>query len=72
DNTPPGLKAHPLYCGLVRAPGSILTQLCCGHVRLNAYLARIGAVDSPLCLRCLIPETLAHYLFTYQQFTDAR
>ncbi|KAI0669689.1 hypothetical protein C8Q78DRAFT_1172363, partial [Trametes maxima] len=46
--------------------------LRCGHVGLNAYLARIGAADSPLCSRCLVPETPAHYLFTCQRFTNAR
>ncbi|KAH9855564.1 hypothetical protein C2E23DRAFT_697440, partial [Lenzites betulinus] len=49
-----------------------LTQLRCGHAGLNAYLARIRAVDSPLCAKCLLPETPAHYLFTCRRYTAAR
>ncbi|KAI0669296.1 hypothetical protein C8Q78DRAFT_977791, partial [Trametes maxima] len=49
-----------------------LTQLRCSYVGLNSYLARIGAVDSPLCPRCLIPETPAHFLLTCQRYTAER
>ncbi|KAI0742800.1 hypothetical protein C8Q80DRAFT_1075776, partial [Daedaleopsis nitida] len=49
-----------------------LTQLRCGHVALNAYLARIRAVDLPLCSACQVPETPAHFLFTCLRFTEAR
>ncbi|KAI0754683.1 hypothetical protein C8Q80DRAFT_1069714, partial [Daedaleopsis nitida] len=49
-----------------------LTQLRCGHIALNAYLARIRAVDSPLCSACQVPETPAHFLFTCHRFTEAR
>ncbi|KAI0373577.1 hypothetical protein BV20DRAFT_937785, partial [Pilatotrama ljubarskyi] len=43
-----------------------------GHCGLNAYLARVKAIDSPLCPACLIPETPSHFLFTCRRFTAAR
>ncbi|KAI0717736.1 hypothetical protein C8T65DRAFT_527287, partial [Cerioporus squamosus] len=49
-----------------------LTQLRSGHVGLNKYLARIHAVDSPLCSVCHVPETVTHYLFTCRRFVTAR
>ncbi|KAI0780361.1 hypothetical protein BD413DRAFT_457113, partial [Trametes elegans] len=52
DSTPPSLAVHKLYQGLSRQQCSILSQLRSGHVGLNAYLARIHAVDSPLCQSC--------------------
>ncbi|KAJ7153127.1 hypothetical protein C8R43DRAFT_821296, partial [Mycena crocata] len=53
--------------GLSRTQCSILTQLCTGHVGLNAYLARFGAVDSNLRSTCREPETVNHYIFTCQR-----
>lgn len=61
-----------VHVHMCTAQCSILTQLRFGHVGLNSYLARIGAVDSPLCPKCLIPETPAHYLFTCRRYTEAR
>ncbi|KAI0661447.1 hypothetical protein C8Q70DRAFT_898000, partial [Cubamyces menziesii] len=49
-----------------------LTQLRSGHIALNAYLARIRAVDSPLCSHCGIPETVSHYLFTCRRYAPQR
>ncbi len=46
-----------LYQGLSRQQASLITQLRCGHIGLNAYLAHIHAVDSPLCSACQVPET---------------
>ncbi|KAJ7156482.1 hypothetical protein C8R43DRAFT_818576, partial [Mycena crocata] len=49
-----------------------LTQLRTGHVGLNAYLARFGAVDSALCSTCREPETVNHYLLTCRRFSRER
>ncbi|KAJ6614771.1 hypothetical protein B0H10DRAFT_1723276, partial [Mycena sp. CBHHK59/15] len=49
-----------------------LTQLRMGHVGLNAYLARFGAVDSGLCQTCREPETVNHFLFTCRRFCYQR
>ncbi|KAJ7117765.1 hypothetical protein C8R44DRAFT_626919 [Mycena epipterygia] len=43
-----------------------------GHVGLNAYLARFGAVDSALCQCCREPETVNHYLLACRRFTAER
>ncbi|KAJ6611353.1 hypothetical protein B0H10DRAFT_1809644 [Mycena sp. CBHHK59/15] len=43
-----------------------------GHVGLNAYLARFGAVDSSLCPACREPETVNHFLLTCRRFTGQR
>ncbi|KAI1781676.1 hypothetical protein LXA43DRAFT_848214, partial [Ganoderma leucocontextum] len=49
-----------------------LSQLRSGHVGLNAFLARIRAIDFPLCPTCSIPETVSHFLFTCRRFAAAR
>ncbi|KAJ7704951.1 hypothetical protein B0H17DRAFT_864088, partial [Mycena rosella] len=49
-----------------------ITQMRTGHVGLNAYLARFGAVDSSLCLACREPETVTHFLLTCRRFTGQR
>lgn len=71
-DTPGERTIRLLYQGLSRQQASLITQLRCGHVGLNAYLARIQAVDSPLCSMCRVPETPAHFMFTCRRFTEAR
>ena len=72
DDTPPGPAVLKLYRGLSRRQCSILSQLRSGNIGLNAYLAQIRAVDSPLCLTCAIPETISHFLFPCCRSTAAR
>ena len=72
DDAPPGPAVLRLYRGLSRRQCSILSQLRSGHSGLNAFLAQIRAIDSPLCLTCATPETVSHFLFTCRQFTTAR
>ncbi len=46
-----------------KSQASIITQLRTGHVPLNAFLARIKKVDSPLCPSChRTNESVLHYL----------
>ena len=71
DNRPPGSGIRKLYRGLTRQQCSVLSQLRSGHVGLNAFLARIRAVDSDLCPVCLLPETVAHYMLTCQRYFAA-
>ncbi|KAF8516708.1 hypothetical protein BU17DRAFT_5878, partial [Hysterangium stoloniferum] len=47
---------------------SILIQLCTGHITLNTFLHKIKAVDSALCTKCKVPETVAHYFFHCKRF----
>lgn len=72
DPTPPGKRVTRMYRGLSRPHGSILTQLRSGHVGLNKYLARIKAVDSPLCTHCQTTETVEHFLLGCRRFTNER
>ena len=58
--------------GKCRRQCSILTQLRSGHVGLNRFLARIGAVDSPLCAVCRVPESVSHYLLTCRRYLAPR
>jgi hypothetical protein len=72
DKTPPGRQPLKWYADLPRRQCSIITQLRTGHIGLNAYLARFGAVDSPLCQTCREPETVNHFLFTCRRFCEQR
>ncbi|KAL1678576.1 hypothetical protein EV122DRAFT_211832, partial [Schizophyllum commune] len=49
-----------------------ITQTRCGHIGLNGYLARVKAVDSPLCTSCRAPETVEHYLLHCRRFRQER
>ncbi|KAI0751717.1 hypothetical protein C8Q80DRAFT_1098392, partial [Daedaleopsis nitida] len=49
-----------------------LCKLRSGHIGLNQYLARIRAVDSPLCNVCHIPKSVAHFMLTCRHFITAR
>ncbi|KAJ6631077.1 hypothetical protein B0H10DRAFT_1677943, partial [Mycena sp. CBHHK59/15] len=62
DKTPPSQRTLRWYEDMHRGQCSILTQLRTGHVGLNAYLARFGAVDSGLCQTCREPETVKESL----------
>ncbi|KAK7063814.1 hypothetical protein R3P38DRAFT_2491623 [Favolaschia claudopus] len=72
DKTPPGRRTLRWYEDLHRGSCSIITQLRTGHIGLNAYLARFGAVDSPKCHTCGEPETVRHYLLTCRRFSKER
>ena len=39
-------------------------------VASNAFLARIGVIDSPICPACQVPETPAHFLLTCSRFVE--
>ncbi|KAM5541945.1 hypothetical protein V8D89_004255 [Ganoderma adspersum] len=72
DDSAPSVESPKRYRGLTRQQCSILVQLRSGHVALNSYLARIGAIDSPLCLTCHTPETPEHFLLTCHHFVRER
>jgi len=56
DKSAPTKRILKLYDDLPRRSCSIFTQLRTGHIGLNKFLYRIGAVDSPLCARCQSPR----------------
>ncbi|KAF9030038.1 hypothetical protein BDZ89DRAFT_950127, partial [Hymenopellis radicata] len=64
DSTPPGPKVERMYKTLSRVEASTLTQLRTSHIGLNAPLYRTRTIDSPLCQRCGVPETVAHFLMS--------
>lgn len=61
DTALPGRHVRKLYDGLSRMDAAILAQLRGGYCRLNAYLFKIGQVDSELC-ECGNKETVEHFL----------
>ena len=51
----------------------------CGHFPLNTYLHKINKAESNWCLACDVdqeglspPETLNHYIFKCEAYTEAR
>lgn len=72
DRSGPRSGICPMLLDLPRRHASIIMQLRTGHVSLNAFLHRIKAVDSPLCVRCGCPESVQHFLITCQRFNRER
>lgn len=72
DRSPPRLHITSAILDLPCHQASILTQLRTGHVALNKYLHRIGAVNSALCTRCHIPETPRHFLLECHRYEHER
>jgi ribonuclease HI len=59
-------RTHPL----TRSQASIMTQIRCGHIPLNAYLARINKSETEYCQACMdnedglhCRETIKHVIF---------
>ncbi|KAF9032300.1 hypothetical protein BDZ89DRAFT_894472, partial [Hymenopellis radicata] len=69
DSTPPGPKVERMYKPLSRAEASTLTQLRTSHIGLNAHLYRTRTIDSPLCRRCGVPETVTHFIMSCRRFS---
>ena len=64
---------------LTRKQSSIILQMRCGHFPLNTYLHKINRAESNRCLACDVdqeglspPETLNHYIFECEAYTEAR
>ena len=64
---------------LSRNQASLMTQIRCGHIPLNAYLSRIGKSDTEFCQACLDHgdgiqrrETVNHFLFEYPSLAQER
>jgi ribonuclease HI len=66
---------------LTRNQASLMIQLRCGHIPLNAYLFRIGKSESELCQACLereeapqarCRETIKHFIFECESFSQER
>ena len=64
---------------LSRNQASLMTQIRCGHIPLNAYLVQIGKADTELCQACLdrgdgvhCRETVNHFLFECPSLAQER
>lgn len=72
DLNPPVRGVRALYKDRNRGECAALTQLRTGHAPLNAHLHRIGRAESPLCARCGVLETPAHFLIVCRRFVEQR
>lgn len=72
DLNPPVRGVRTLYKNRNRGECAALTQLRTGHAPLNAHLHRIGRAESPLCARCGVLETPAHFLIVCRRFAEQR
>jgi hypothetical protein len=68
-------RTHPL----TRSQASIMTQIRCGHIPLNAYLARINKSDTEYCQACIdnedglhCHETIKHFIFECNSYKQER
>ena len=66
---PPKLPFTKLLANLPRCAISIVTQLVTGHIALNIFLKKIQAMESVLCPRCHMPETVSHFLLYCSRYT---
>jgi ribonuclease HI/exonuclease III len=64
---------------LTRLQASLMTQIRCGHIPLNAYLIKINRSETDLCQACLdsednlqSKETVKHFLFECPTTGQAR
>lgn len=72
EATPPGGWILKMYKDLPRRSASIITQLRTGHIGLRYFLHRIHAVDSPLCRKCGVPETIQHFILNCRRYCEQR
>jgi hypothetical protein len=72
DARPPPSFVQKFYEGRNRADASLMTQLRSNHITLPFYLHRIKAIDAPNCLRCNVPDTVAHLLMNCIRHVDVR
>jgi ribonuclease HI len=70
-------KYRKLRNGLTREQASIVMQIRCRHIPLNAYLHRIEKSASRMCQKCNqgeegVPETVKHFVFECPTYTENR
>ena len=72
NNALPGKHTRLLYDPLSSREAAILSQLRTGILRLNYYLAQIGAVLSAECACGQGKEIVSHFLFRCHRWTSHR
>ncbi|KAI0659786.1 hypothetical protein C8Q70DRAFT_914851 [Cubamyces menziesii] len=66
----PSKKFAELTSALPRRHTNLLIQLRTNHVPLQAFLERIGKVNTAICPTCgSAPETVSHYLLACSTYT---
>ena len=68
----PGKHTRLLYDQLSHKEASVLAQLRTGIAKLNIYLYRIRAVSSDQCAYGKASETVEHFMFRCNQWTEQR
>ena len=66
------LQNYPRFNKKSRRIEIVLNRLRIGHAGINQYLHRFGMTDGPLCSRCLVTESIDHFLLSCQKYTIAR
>ena len=72
DTALPGKHTKAIYDSLKKKDARIIVQLRTGCARLNQFLARIRAVESPICQCGAAPESIRHFLFSCSRWTTQR
>ena len=72
DTALPGKHTKAIYDALNKRDAKILIQLRTGCARINQYLARIKAIESPLLPYGAAPESLRHFLFSCSKWVSQR
>ncbi|PBK97573.1 hypothetical protein ARMGADRAFT_921895, partial [Armillaria gallica] len=63
-------KVQRSFKNMSRVEASMFTQLCTGHVPLNAYLFCSRASPSPNCPYCNVPELVTHYILVCHCYSE--
>jgi ribonuclease HI len=72
DTALPGKHTRRLYDQLSHKEASVLAQLRTGMAKLNTYLYRIRATSSDQCVCGKASETVEHFMFRCNQWTEHR
>ena len=68
----PSRKIATMLACLLHRGTSIISQVYTGHIALYAFLRKIKAAESALCLRCETPETISHFFFYCAKYRAQR
>ena len=52
--------SEKLLRGKDRHTFSVINQLVSGHTNLNIYKSKLDKKESPLCIKCQLPEDVEH------------
>ena len=61
-----------IYDNLDKDDAKVIAQLRSGDAKLNQFLARIKAIESPICACGAAPESIRHFLFSCSKWIHQR